>query len=299
MITTQPTTDEEEQTLLVADYSSLEVAILGDFCLRLFGDSQIIGKYNDQLPVDQGGKGKDIHVGTAKEVFGRWLKWKVPEYVLRDKERVPCPFVGKSVLDIPDELFKTDPYGEVLRDNIKEIRYGMAYGKEDYGFQFLVGADGKWIGLDVAGNMVNAMLAAEPGQRKWQAWVRDFVYRHHGIYSLDGRWCDLSIEMESGNEWEYRRAVRRALNFPCQATGAGIIGDALRRISACPALRRLGFRVCLQVHDELVLRGPLRNVEAARVLVKKHMQSATANGVRLLVELQVSTNYGPNYYEAK
>lgn len=289
----------DEDTLLVADYSSLEVGVLGDFCLRLFGDGQIIEKYNDQLPVEKGGKGKDIHVTTAKEVFGHWLKWRVPEYVLKDKEKILCPFAGKRVDEIPTELFKKDPYGEVCRDSIKEIRYGLAYGKEEYGFQTLVGADGKWIGLEVAKQMVDAMLNAEPGQRKFRKWVGDYVYKHHGIYSLGGRWCDLSLEMESGDEWQYKRAVRRALNFPCQATGAEIIGDAMIRCQNCPLLKKLGFRVCLQVHDELVLRGPLKNVEEAKAIVVGHMKAATANGTKLLVELQVSAGHGPNYYEAK
>lgn len=290
----------EEQTLLVADYSSLEVGILGDFCLRLFGDRQILDKYDDQLP--KRGK-KDIHVTTAKEVFGKWLKWKVPPFVITgtgsEEKRVPCPHVGKSVLEIPTDGFKADPYGGVLRKQIKEIRYGLAYGKSVWGFSTLVGADGKWIGEELAGRMVNALLDAEPGQRRWQQWVEAYVREHHGIYSLDGRWCDLSLEMESGDEWQEKRAIRRALNFPCQATGAGIITDAMIRIVNCPLLRRLGFRLCLEVHDELVLRGPLRNVEAAIELVVGHMKAATANGIKLLVDLQVSAAYASNYFDAK
>lgn len=284
----------------MADYGSLEVGILGDFCLRLFGDRQILNLYDDHLP-ERGGK--DIHITTAKSVFGHWLKWKVPSHVIvgtgSEQQQLVCPYAGQSVMDIPNELFKKDPYGGVLRKQIKEIRYGLAYGKTIYTFAYLLGADGKWIGEALAARMVGALLDAEPGQRKWQGWVEQYVKKHHGIYSLGGRWCDLSLEMEAGDEWLIRRAVRRALNFPCQATGAEIIGDAMVRVTTCPELRTLGFKCVLQIHDELVLTGPLCSVERAKVLLVGHMKSATANGIKLLVDLQVSASHASNYFDAK
>lgn len=100
-------------------------------------------------------------------------------------------------------------------------------------------------------------------------------------------------------DWMIRRAIRRALNFPMQASGAEIIGNAMVAITRCAELIELGFRIILQVHDELVLRGPLRNVEAAKGLVLHHMTSATANGTPLLFKLQTSIGHGANYYEAK
>ncbi len=265
-------------TLLVADYSSLEIGIQGDFCLRLFGDEQITEMYIAQ------NRGVDMHSNNAREVFGKWLGWT---------------YEGKRVDSIPVEEFKGHPHGGVLRQMIKEVWYGLAYGKGAHGFSTLVGADGKMIGMETADRMVNALLDAVPGMRDWFRWVEKFVERHHGIYSLDGRWCDLSTEMESPDEWMHRRAFRRAYNFPMQATGAGIIGTAMVAVGGCGGLADLGYRTCLQVHDELVLRGPLKNAVPAGRLLRKHMTGATANGTPLLVPLQVSVECGPNYYEQK
>jgi DNA polymerase I-like protein with 3'-5' exonuclease and polymerase domains len=63
--------------------------------------------------------------------------------------------------------------------------------------------------------------------------------------------------------------------------------------------RALGYRICLQVHDELVCRGPLENLARADELLRLHMTSATANGTPLLFPVQVSSGHGANYFEAK
>ncbi len=274
---------------------------MGDLCKRLFDDDQLIKAYDDQFhptnPID-------FHSNNAREVFGTWLKWKVPvKMEVRDdegrKSLVEPELAGESVTKIPLKTFKKHPFGAILRDLIKAIYYGMAYGKRGFGFQTMIGPDGKPIGEKLADKMVNSIMDAIPGMRKWDEWVTDYVREHHGIYSLGGRWCDLSVECESGDDWQFKRAVRRALNFPCQATGAEIIGDAMVRIMRDKALKALGFRTCLQVHDELVMRGPLENVEAAQKRLIKHMRGATANGTPLLVQVEVSSSYAASYDLAK
>jgi hypothetical protein len=272
------------ETLLTADYSSLEIGIQGDFAVRLFGDDQIVQMYIDQA------RGVDMHSNNARNVFGKWLGWLVP---------AGMEYAGQTVDAIPVEVFKKHEYGAVLRGLIKTVHYGMAYGKGAYGFSTLIGADGKMIGEEMAGKMVEALLSAVPAMRAWFRWVEKYVKANHGIYSLGGRWCDLSSEMETGEEWQERRAYRRGYNFPFQATGAEIIGDAMVRVMTDEEFRALGYRVCLQVHDELVCRGPIENLTRAAEILVKHMTEATANGTPLLFPIQVSWGYGANYGEAK
>src|ERR1051325_8460235 len=156
-------------TLLVADYSSLEIGIAADLHARLFDDWKMVNAYADQA------KGIDIHSNNAREVFGTWLQWRVPEGM---------PYGGELANAIPVDEVKKHPYGAILRNLIKAIFYGMAYGKGAYGFSTLIGADAKMIGEETAGRMVNALLDAVPGMRKWFAWVQEYVREYHGIYSL-------------------------------------------------------------------------------------------------------------------
>lgn len=280
-----------KSTLLVADYTALEVVILADLCLRLFGDDQLAKAVAPGAP--------DIHSDNAKFIFGEYLGWKVPTQALVEGELVTMADVGRPVQDIPTAEFKKHPYGVILRGSIKEVFYGWCYGKRGYGFATLIGADGKMIGEERGNQIVAGLLAAKPGLGRWESWVTSFVAKWQGIYSLGGRWCDLRDEMESGQEWLKRRAVRRALNFPCQASGADIIGDAMVRVNRDEELRDLGFATILNVHDEIVMRGPETGVERAKELLVNHMVSATANGTPLLIPLQVSAGFGANYFEAK
>lgn len=287
----------DEMTLLVSDYSALEVVILADLCKRLFGDNQLAEAVAPGAP--------DIHVVNAKRVFGEFLKWTVPKEVLIEGVMVPMADVGRPVNDIPNAAFKNKdeslvhPYGAVLRGMIKAVFYGFAYGKRGYGFSTLEGADGKPIGEQRGDMMVAGLLYAMPSLKRFEEWVMEFVNEWHGIYSLGGRWCDLAELMTSGQDWMRRRAYRRALNYPCQASGADIIGDAMVRVVADKELKDLQFATILNVHDELVMRGPLKNVVRAKELLTHHMVSATANGTKLLIPLSVSAGHAANYYDAK
>ncbi len=280
------------QTLLVADYSALEVVILADLCKRLFGDSQLEEMVAPGAP--------DIHVENAKWVFGKWLGWKVPKHCLKDGRLVNCTYAGERVDAIPSAEFKEHPFGAILRGLIKTVWYGLQYGKGPYGFSVLEGPDGKPIGEKVAAEMLAGIEQAVPPIFKWQRWCRDFVDKYRGIYSLGGRWCPLYEETEpNAPDWLRNRAYRRAYNFPMQATGAEIIGDAMLRLARCIEWIASEYRVFLQVHDELASKGLLAKLEMAARAKKRAMQSATANGTSLLVPLQVTVEYGPNYYDTQ
>lgn len=279
-------------TLLVADFYALEVVLLADLTKRLFGNTQLERAIAPGAP--------DIHGENARMVFGKYLGWTVPEFALVEGKLVACTYAGQRVDAIPASEFKTHPHGAQLRAMIKTVFYGLQYGKSAYGFSTLAGPDGRPIGEQVAEKMLHGIEKEMPGPFLWQRWVRDYVKRNRGIYSLGGRWCALVQETEDdAPEWLRNRGYRRAYNFPLQASGAEVIGDAMVRIGRDDELRKLGFSVSLQVHDELVLRGPLDNVKPAGERLKLHMTSATANGTPLIVPLQVSLGHGPNYFEAK
>lgn len=272
--------------LLVADYTALEVVIMADLAMRLFDDCQLADSLRPGAP--------DFHSGNTRRVFGELLGWVIPATFLG----VPCDRAGERVDVIPTDGIKKHPYTGHLRDLSKAVLYGVFYGKRGYGFATLPDGTGGMIGEQRATEIVNALLDAIPALRKFEQWTESFIRRHSGVYSLDGRWCDLSLEM-AGDEWLQRRAIRRALNYPMQASGAGIIGDAMARVAACPVLASTGYKLVLQVHDELVMEGPAENVAEAGEILRQHMTSATANGIALLVPLQVTVGHGTDYLSAK
>lgn len=279
----EPKSDSGE-ILVVGDYKALEVVILADMGIRLFGDDQLAKMIMPEAP--------DIHCVNSQKIFGEYLEWtfqvdsKFPE------------LTGVRVDRTDPKTFKKHWYGKFLRQLIKAVWYGLSYGKSDYGFQTLEDVNGKMIGKELAGKLVEGTKSAVPVMRKWHDYVADSVRKYGGIYTLGGRFLDVR-ELAAKDDWGFASACRKADNFPAQGTGAEIINDALVRVYRHKGLRKIGFRTFIQVHDELGLRGPIESAAAAVRYLGECMGSATANGIPLLVPLQTSIGTGYDYYSAK
>jgi DNA polymerase-1 len=89
-------------------------------------------------------------------------------------------------------------------------------------------------------------------------------------------------------------AENAALNTPVQGSAADIIKRAMIDLERDLERSRLAGRMLLQVHDELVLECPARELEPTRELVRACME----NAVRLAVPLKVDVGAGPNWLAA-
>jgi DNA polymerase I-like protein with 3'-5' exonuclease and polymerase domains len=272
------------EILVVGDYKALEVVILADFGIRLWGDEQLAKMIEPGAP--------DIHCVNAQKIFGEYLGWE-----FQADSNYP-ELTGVPVHKTDWKTFKKHWYGKWLRFLIKAVWYGLSYGKSDYGFQTLEDVNGKMIGKELAGKLVEGTKAAVPIMGKWHKYVADSIRNFGGIYTLGGRWLDVS-ELAFRDDWGFASACRKGDNFPPQGTGAEIINSALVNVYRCKPIRDIGFRTFIQVHDELGLRGPIAQATAAVDNLKVCMETATANGIQLLVPLQVSIGMGYDYYSAK
>ncbi|MGH2610304.1 MAG: DNA polymerase, partial [Tepidiformaceae bacterium] len=84
---------------------------------------------------------------------------------------------------------------------------------------------------------------------------------------------------------------RTATNSPLQGSAADLIKVAMIRIHARFAGSRLGARMVLQVHDELVFEVPDAELEAAQAIAKSEMEGAAQLRVRLVVTLGVGMHW--------
>jgi DNA polymerase I len=90
---------------------------------------------------------------------------------------------------------------------------------------------------------------------------------------------------------ERGRAEREAINMPVQGTAADIIKIAMIRLHAELRSRDLQSRMLLQVHDELVLESPERELDVAVTLVREVMGEAFDLAVPLKVDVEVGSNW--------
>ena len=80
-------------------------------------------------------------------------------------------------------------------------------------------------------------------------------------------------------------AERAAINTPIQGSAADIVMCAMLKVWRDEQLAALGYRMVLQVHDEVVLEGPLEHAPAAQARLVHLMQRPF--DAPLLVDLTV------------
>src|ERR1700683_4288416 len=185
----------------------------------------------DKTLVDAFNTGEDIHVRTATEVLG----------VTADKLNAEA------------------------RRLAKVINFGIIYGM---GPQRLAGELG--IPLSEASDYIKRYFERLPGVR---AWLDDTVRiaRTTGyVTTMYGRRRYLP-ELNAQPGGARAQAERIAINTPIQGTAADLIKLAMIRLGRGAKEGRLGARMILQVHDELLLEAPEGEWQEAAALAKREM----------------------------
>src|SRR5579859_106627 len=209
----------------------------------------------DPLLVEAFERGGDIHRQTAAVIFG-----------------------------VPDDQVTSE-----MRSRAKTINFGTIYGQGPFALARMLS-----ITQDEAKRFIAEYFQRFAGVRTWldrtvaearqRGYTETIFKRRRYIPELK----DKNFNMRAFGE-------RTATNSPLQGSAADLIKVAMIRIAAGLAEGKLGTRMLLQVHDELVFEVPADEREAASVLVKREMEGAA----RLRVPLVVSIGTGPNWVEAK
>jgi DNA polymerase I len=253
-------------SLVVIDYSQLEVVILAHLIALIFGE--------DDPLVEKVRSGADIHGPAARYIFGD---------LAGDAEvsAIPLPEFKKRRPD--------------LRDLGKIGIYGKNYGKGKKGFAYSTFLpNGEPLGEARAELLCDGLDRFYPGVPKYQGYIRKFIERAAYIVTLFGRWQPLPNAKSPQASWR-NRAWRQALNYPMQGGGQEIMALALVAIRADQELKDLGFVLSLVVHDEIVGWAPEANAEAARTRCE-HLMTTT---VELLCPLRAEGHTGPNWKACK
>jgi DNA polymerase-1 len=85
-----------------------------------------------------------------------------------------------------------------------------------------------------------------------------------------------------------------AVNTPIQGTAADLIKLAMINIFQLIKEQRLGARMILQVHDELIFEVPDAEIDMMKRLVKREMEGV----MKLTVPIKVDMGVGKNWDQA-
>jgi DNA polymerase I len=203
-------------------------------------------------------EGLDIHALTASQVFGIPLKDMTP-----DKRRAA-----------------------------KAINFGIIYGISGFGLSKQIG-----ISPSEANAFIGSYLDRFHELRDWMEATKDFARQHGYVETLFGRRIHITgIRDTNANRRNF--AERQSINAPLQGTAADIMKRAMIRV--VPALKeaKLGARLLMQVHDELVFEVPVKELDATAALVKKIMENAASPVVALRIPLVADSGHAANWAEA-
>ncbi len=200
------------------------------------------------------GSGHDFHAATAARVFG-----------------------------LPPEEITGD-----LRNRIKVMNYGLAYGLSAYGL-----SQGLRVSTDEARDLMDEYFQQFGGVRDYLRAVVARARQDGYTETIHGRRRYLP-DLTSDNRQRREMAERMALNAPIQGSAADIIKVAMLRVDE--AIRRSGLRsrMLLQVHDELLFEVAPGELDDLRELVRAAMCGAFAG----TVPLEVSMGTGRSWADA-
>jgi len=265
---------EEGNQLIVADYGQLELRLLAHMTecksmLQAFKDG---GCFHSRTAV-----GMFEHVRKAVEDGEVLLEWDYSK-------------------GAPTSPLVKDVYGSERR-KAKTLNFSIAYGKTPHGLSKDWG-----VSVKEAEGLLEAWYADRPEVKAWQQHVIKEARRTGFTRTLCGRYRKLN-DITSPRPGLRGHAERAAINTPIQGGAADIVMLAMVKINNSPVLQGLGYRLLLQIHDEVILEGPEEHVEAALAEVVRCMEQPwDESGIGLTsldVTLDVDAKYAKTWYKAK
>ena len=179
---------------------------------------------------------------------------------------------------------KLDKVDADMRRRAKMINFGLLYGMEAYGL-----AQRLEIDKDEAQEQIDAYFSQFPDV---QAFMEGIVKQAHDdgyTTTIFGRRRYLP-ELAASNFRTRQMGERMALNAPIQGSAADIIKKAMIALDAALEQRAMESALILQVHDELVLECPVRELESATALTIELMEGVADLAVPLTVDIGTGAN---------
>ncbi|AAZ98406.1 DNA polymerase A [Thiobacillus denitrificans ATCC 25259] len=196
----------------------------------------------------------DIHTATAAEVFG-----------------VPLDAVSAE-----------------QRRIAKVINFGLIYGMSAFGLASQLNLE-----RSAAQAWIDRYFTRYPGVANYMLRTRESARAQGYVETVFGRRLYLP-EINARNPQRRQGAERAAINAPMQGTAADLIKLAMIAVQRWIDSERLGTRLLLQVHDELILEVPEHELERVRAELPSHMCDVAA----LKVPLRVGVGVGGNWEAA-
>ncbi|TVU43033.1 hypothetical protein EJB05_09464 [Eragrostis curvula] len=259
-------------SLIVADYGQLELRILAHLT-------------DCKSMLDAFKAGGDFHSRTAMNMYQHIRDAVEEERVLLEWHPQP----GQEKPPVP--LLK-DAFGAERR-KAKMLNFSIAYGKT------AVGLSRDWkVSVKEARDTLKLWYRDRKEVLAWQKRQKELAHEKCEVYTLLGRSRRFPnpAHVRSSQRGHIERA---AINAPVQGSAADVAMCAMLEIERNTRLKELGWRLLLQVHDEVILEGPEESADTAKAIVVECMSKPFYGTNFLKVDLAVDAKCAKSWYAAK
>jgi DNA polymerase-1 len=173
------------------------------------------------------------------------------------------------------------------RRHAKAINFGLIYGMSAFGL-----TRSTELTLAESQDFVEAYFKQFPGVKRYLDGIRKIAAERGYVETLLGRRRYFPMLKNPTNVNVRNREEREAINAPIQGTAADIMKIAMLKIPVALQEARLSGKMLLQVHDEIVLECPERELDVTARIVQKTMQSAYPLSIPLLTEARWGQRWG-------
>lgn len=262
---------ETPMTLIVADYSQLEMCIMAHFS-------------GDEVMIDAISSGKDLHSVTAHLADG----YDYDLLVAAKKAKSPT----REQLQLID-----------VRNGYKSTGFGLLYGigpvklGRQLGYPVTSSVSRKngrvYEKCQQAEELIGKYFGVFPGARDFIDSTKELCRENLYVKTLVGRYRRLP-DIISNDRGMSSQAERQAVNSIIQGTAADIAQEAMLRCEYDEELRALGVRMLLQIHDELVFEVPdiPEFVSAATQRITECMENPFPMRVPIKISIGTASSWG-------
>ncbi len=224
--------------LMSADYSQIELRVLA----HLSHDEELVDAFT---------RDEDVHVRTAKAIFG----------------------------------VEADAVTREMRGQAKTVNFAVIYGQTQFALARNLGTS-----KTEAKRYIDAFFERYAGVARFMEETVEHAGTSGGVRTLLNRWRALP-DIRSKNRGLRAAAERVARNTPIQGSAADIMKLAMVRIDEALREAELASKMLLTVHDELVFEVAPDEEERLRALVKDRMENALPLDVPLVVDIGVGQTW--------
>ncbi len=220
------------------------------------------------------------------------IELRVLAYISQDKKMLDAFRSGADIhTKTASEVFKVAPdfVTPELRSRAKAVNFGIVYGISDF---------------SLAGDIKVTRKEAKQYIENYFETYRDIKdYLDQTVLSAKANGYVSTIfgrrryipELSVQNHNVRAFGERVAMNTPIQGSAADLLKIAMVSVYRRLRQENMQSRIILQVHDELILECPEREVDLAKQILIEEMENAGNIGIPLKVDLGV----GDNWYQAK